>query len=72
MKAEKVWERINKKLLEEANRAVRAFRVNRVGCRDTGGVKVVEWLVHYAGTDQPRERCWCGFRHSALEKVRKN
>jgi len=42
------WERIKKKLLEEANRAVRAFRVNR----DSGANMV--GLVHYAGTtDQP-------------------
>ena len=28
-------EKMNKKLLEGANRAVRAFIVNRVGCRET-------------------------------------
>ena len=44
------WERKNKKLLEEANRAVRAFRVNR----DREGAVVVESRVQYAGTtDQP-------------------
>ena len=32
------WERIKKKLLEEANRAVRAFRVNR-----DGGAMVKLW-----------------------------
>ena len=33
------WERIKKKLLEEANRAVRAFRVNR----DSGAMVNVWW-----------------------------
>ena len=46
--ARESWERIKKKLLEEANRAVRAFRVNR----DSGANMVGP--VHYAGTtDQP-------------------
>ena len=33
------WERIKKKLLEEANRAVRAFRVNR----DSGAMVELWW-----------------------------
>jgi len=36
--ARESWERIKKKLLEEANRAVRAFRVNR-----DSGAKVELW-----------------------------
>ena len=59
------WERINKKLLEEANRAVRAFTVNRVGCSG-GGRCIMPELT------SPRTLVVvCGFRHSAAGESEK-